>query len=368
MKINKKIIVSSLASAMAISMVAAISGTVAWYQYNTAVRASLIGTNVADTGILEISADGTNWKSTLTTSDYSFAGGRTNTKITPVTFYGSDSYDGDDALPATAYTKPNFKKNWTATNKGSYSEVFQAASAETDYIQYTIQLRAKTVDNTEGGLTQKAENVYLTAIHLADVGSGLITSGMRIHLAIDANGDDTPEKYVLLNKAGTSVATQLSGKLNLDDEIHEADWVYSDGWGISETKEVITYGAAGKTQTTAVSPLDASMTGDALFTVPASGAAKITVTLWLEGWDASVGAETIYQEKVPTAAVGSELESGLFTRSGATYTAATGNRVAGVTYYEVASSSAPMWSGLNTDGAQFNFGLEFSVKDDAFVD
>ena len=71
MKISKKIIISSLSTALGVSMVGAISGTVAWYQYNTAVRTSLIGMNVAETGVLEISATSatTGFRRDLVTSD-----------------------------------------------------------------------------------------------------------------------------------------------------------------------------------------------------------------------------------------------------------------------------------------------------------
>ncbi len=373
MKISKKIIISSLSTALGVSLVGAISGTVAWYQYNTAVRTSLIGTSVAGTGMLEISGNGTDWKSALTTSDYTFAGGRVGTQIRPVTFYTSASYDEDDALPANAWKNPNFKKNWSdIANAGKYATVYEAATAQYDYIQYTIYLRAMTVDNVSGGLAQKAEGVYLTNFILNDVSPWAISSGMRVHLAIDADGNDTPEANILINKTNANVTTKLFGALNLDDEIDEADWVYSDGWGWEgATKNTVRYGATeDHTQTSKKidSVKDSAMSGAALFNTPASGASKITVTIWLEGWDTSVGSKVIYKEKTPAAGVGEALEAGLFTRSGATYTAAEGNRVEGVVYYEKANEAAPMWSGLNTDGAQFQFGLEFSVKDNAFVD
>ena len=318
MKISKKIIVSSLSTALGVSLIGAISGTVAWYQYNTAVRTSLIGTNVADTGILEISATNAadSWKANLYTSDYTFVGGRTNTNITPVTFYdGTNNLASNVALPANAYKKPDAAKNANAANPGSFANVFEAATAQYDYIQYSFYVRARTVDDATGGLVQKAEEVLLKDFTLEDVPDGNIVSGMRVHLNIDPdNNVETANTYMLLSLAGGT--TNLYGKLDLDGDGAD-DKVGGYEWNANRNNDVI-YGANEKTQ----SAIKASTKVDTvLFSTPASGAAKVTVTIWIEGFDKTVG-----------------------------------------------GGSSAVWSGENTDGAQFHFGMTLGVAADAFED
>ena len=54
MKINKKVLVPVFATAMGLSVIGGITGAVAWYQYNSKVSTSFVGTSVADTGVLQL--------------------------------------------------------------------------------------------------------------------------------------------------------------------------------------------------------------------------------------------------------------------------------------------------------------------------
>ena len=51
---NKKIIIPLFSTIAGLSLIGGTSGAVAWYQYNTRVTTSFVGTSVADSGILQI--------------------------------------------------------------------------------------------------------------------------------------------------------------------------------------------------------------------------------------------------------------------------------------------------------------------------
>ena len=108
MKINKKLVVSSLSTVMAVSLVAGITGTIAWYQFNTRVSTTLIGTNVGRNGVLQIKnhSDGDDgWRKDLVTAD--LVGHEI--RLTPVTF---GALEESGALPGTAYKKPSADSVW----------------------------------------------------------------------------------------------------------------------------------------------------------------------------------------------------------------------------------------------------------------
>ena len=54
MKINKKVMVTTLALAMGAALAGSISGSVAWYQYSTRASAQLTGTSVGTSRNLQI--------------------------------------------------------------------------------------------------------------------------------------------------------------------------------------------------------------------------------------------------------------------------------------------------------------------------
>lgn len=403
-KVSKKLIVSSLASVMAVSLVGAVTGTVAWYQYNTRVTASLIGMNVAETGILEISKDGTNFTRDLTSADLVFAGSRTDTKLHPMTWATGANQTATSALSGTAYKNPDVVNKAVASNgsdyatRGSYATAWDVATAKNDYIQFDLYIRAREVDNVSGGFTQTAEDVYITDFVLADVGSGKIAEGLRIHMAVDPNGvasSGDEVNYLFSKTAKDGLA--LSGNLDQDND-GIADRVGGYEWAIHR-EDVITYGEGAYTQTTtalsaqkatrdsannyAITAADASKK---LFTTPTTGATKITFTIWMEGWDTAVGTKTVtkysYAATDPAPTVGTTVVTDLFEQYKLNGTPIEGNYIqskggaegkaeAGVTYYtRTADNTVKVadWSGENTDGASFQFGLTFDIGRGTFAD
>ena len=55
MKFNKKIIVASLSTVLGLGIVGSITGTVAWYSYNTRVSSSIVGVSQVKSGTLQFS-------------------------------------------------------------------------------------------------------------------------------------------------------------------------------------------------------------------------------------------------------------------------------------------------------------------------
>ena len=370
-KVSKKLIVSSLASVMAVSLVGAVTGTVAWYQYNTRVTTSLIGLNVAETGVLQIStAADSGFTSDLITSDLA-----SDVDVTPMTWDLDQPAAAVALTGAKGYKNPNYAKNREAADAdaghaaGSYADVYQLAGAG-DYIQFTVYLQAKTVDNVDGGFNLKAEDIYLEDFVLEDIGSDLIASGLRVHLAIDAANDGTDEVFWLLSKGEVS-ALPLSGYLDQDDD-GVCDRVGGYEWATGRDATV-TYGHAGYTQTTTQASAIVGET-TSLFTTVQEKVAKVTVTIWLEGWATSVGTKAAnliaYDEGVildAETSVTGKYELNDF----GNYVLTRDTKADGVKKYYTQSSTPQTvadWSGYHTDGAKFKFGMTFGVKENAFND
>ncbi|MCR4911900.1 MAG: hypothetical protein K5925_05185 [Bacilli bacterium] len=383
MKISKKIIISSLSTALGVSLVGAISGTVAWYQYNTAVRTSLIGMNVAETGVLDISATSatTGFKRDLTSSELGIA---TDLNITPITWETGANQTASSALSGTAYKNPNSALNRAAKDAGgghapgAYADVYQAAVA-TDYIQYTVYLRGRTVDNATGGFTLTAEKVYLTDFVLNNVDSGVIAEGLRVHIACyDDSTSVSPDRNYLISKTAKA-ALPLFGKLDCDDD-GIADRIGGYEWSANRD-DVVTYGTDTRTQTT-IAPSSLINTPDAngvitddagklIVTTPttADHASKLVVTVWLEGWENSTNLQKEIQHiTAEKPAAESDVEGKYADRYAATAALTAGSKADGKSYYYTknAAVTVPMWSGLNTDGAKFQLGMTFNVSSDAF--
>ncbi len=354
MKFNKKIIVPALSTVMGLSLVGGIAGTFAWYQYSTQATTSLLATNVAETGVLEISATSASagFKRDLITAD--LLGARENSNVTPVTF---GQIVNGDPLPADAYKNPNASLNGKAgVTPGSYEDVYEAADAAHDYIQYNIWVRAREVGNVADGLKQVAKDVFLTDIVLEDYNEGehYIDSALRVHLAVDEDNNGTAEKNFLFAKDAVD-GLQLYGVLDCDNDDHpdiKGGYEWKDG-----RNDLVYYGNAGEYQKAIAkdSLLATKVSGNIdphsndnidkkLFTTPTSGAAKVTVTIWLEGWDNSVAShkknvslqtvKNIYIQD-ETMKAESLTGKGLFTKAGNEYAVASGDAVTGTSYYAV---------------------------------
>ena len=351
MKLNKKLVVGALSTVMGLSVTGAISGTFAWYQYSTRATASLIGLNTADTGVLEVSADGTNFKRDLVAAD--LLDGRADSKITPVTF---GMVNNGEALPAQAYKRPDLSLNSEGAYPGSYAQVYEEADSDHDYIQYDVYVRARKVKNAAGGFENVEKDVYFTDIVLEDE-NHKIDSALRVHLAIDENNDGNADKNFLFARSAVN-GLQLYGVLDLDNDDHP-DIKGGYQW-VEHREDLVYYGNEGDFQNAiAMSDLKADKESDKsidpehnvgkkLFTTSASNAVKVTVTVWLEGWDNTVAehrksVSMVSPEKniyvLDESIKGEDLTGkGLFTRSADapyTYTVAAGLAEEGEAYYAV---------------------------------
>lgn len=297
MKINKKIVVPVLSTAAGLALLGGISGSVAWYQYNSRVTASIIGTSVANSGLLQISTDNTNWKRDVVSAE---TGSQNNNKLLPVTFGEMEKEidtDGqtvvkDTVLPANAYAFPE-------AGHGAYNEWF-GARKNYEYVQYDIYLKATQAAGTaDAQLVSKP--VYISDMVLEDATENkAVAEALRVHLAVE-NG-----KNFLISKTGIHYVDEndkglpLFGKMDLDGD-NQLDTKGGYEWSTDRNSE-ITYGAEGKYQVTKgmseiVAPRNADgdiVKGDTetdeefaakkICDTLTTGSQKITVTVWLEGW------------------------------------------------------------------------------------
>ena len=287
MKMNKKLVVPFLASVCGLSIAGGLGGAFAWYQFNSQVRTSFIGTSVAEAGILQIGYEDDNGD---------MVGGRDrllpNANLIPVTF-GQLASDG--SLGAHAYGRPEVGKQLG----NGYSTGWDEIENGKGFYQYDIYLRALKSDpaapgddsqDIKPGYKLAAQDVYMSKLTLEDANQGsdaLITNALRVHL--DVNGG---KKIILSKNKVTSLS--LYGQLDLDGD-GALDTYDVDPWE-SNFGTVCNYGINGQTQTTLgaseiVQERDSdgmmpSEANDKLICTTSTGQnmTKITVTVWLEGW------------------------------------------------------------------------------------
>ena len=321
MKMNKKVIIPLFATAIGLSLVGGTTGAVAWYQFNSRVTASFVGSSVADSGILQIAYEENS--SLVWGRDVYETGSDNDNKLIPVTF---GEMGANNALPATAYGYPE-------AGKGPYSE-WSTATAGHEYIQYDIYLRALQADSSqtssEGGevpgYRHVAKEVYLSDIVLEGVTDNKedIQDALRIHLAVDGGSN------FLISK-DTVTDLELYGNLDLDNDNEDdikGGYIWNDDYD-----DVVIYGdqnEEAKQSTLGIDDIvcprddnDVELTNTSadklICTTPASaGSQKITVTVWLEGWQ---------------------------------------------TFGNPASA---IWDAVDTDGADVHVGMTFDVGRDAF--
>ena len=336
MKMNKKLIVPFLSTVVGISMAAGIGGAVAWYQYNSQVTASFVGSSVADSTLLQIGhiettvEQGQSVDTMVWERDYNFFKNQTTPKLVPVTFGALDNSNAAKPnLLATGGTYAYGYPEAGIKNGTGYSQWAQVA-ANDGYVRKDIYLRALNVDNTHAAL-----DVYLSDITLEIVKNNnvvtddsVLADALRIHLDIEGNGNQPGDPTNKLISKKAIVATtdpaysglSLSGKLDLDGVAgNDTQGGYS--WSEGNTTE-ITYGVPGQYQTTLGAGArndgesdndyrsrvnsDAnivSVVREANGTIASSNSAKkicttkstsnvdeikncvkITITVWLEGW------------------------------------------------------------------------------------
>lgn len=297
MKFNKKLIVPFLSTVTGLSIAGGLGGAFAWYQYNTQVTASFVGTSVADSSVLQIGHYETEnnqqvmkWGKDF----YPYASGQKQ-KLVPVTFgqlvtVGTKA----DCLNSTyAYGYPEAGVSGAVVNSGydSWTKVQPNAG----FVRFDMYLRALNADGTQAAL-----KVYLSDVLIEcpaeDNGSKDITKAVRVHLDVKEGGSN---RLIAKNEVED---LDLYGPLDLDGiGGNDTTGGYVDSNGDWVTGELVTYGRDGETQdaigTTGEngeSTIVATRGADGKYgldqadkvicTTKASGFIQITVTAWIEGW------------------------------------------------------------------------------------
>lgn len=312
MKMNKKIIVSTLALAMGAALAGSVSGTVAWFQYSTRAQAAFIGASAHCSEALEIKANSvgaepseSGFTTELTAAQVAAATSITaGTAIEPITYGTTLAADG-------ALTASNFKKNPIYQHFG-YSEWIDATSA--NYYQFELNFRVKDIDGSSSSYLSK--KLYLTNLDIVSLTSADVKDddndlykAIRVHISCGSTN-------LLFCKDGTTNATSetvLGAKLDLNNDGY-LDKTPSYEWDPAGT--VTAYGDASLKQTAnniggytfANDSNPSAITGSELGTISATatGGLKVTVTMWIEGWSvlgtaqsgnaANPGEETSYEK------------------------------------------------------------------------
>ena len=347
MKINKKILIPVFATAMGLSVIGGITGAVAWYQYNSRVTASFVGTSVADTGVLEIGhevVDDNNTPDDTTDDTTSIVWGRdfsyndgSAVNLIPVTFGQLAAHNALPSEGAWAYPEAGagagYHDETRVNSRGVSLPGWKHAEEGKHYAQFDVYVRATTTDknaDNSGRSNPVDREVFISDYVLQTVTADkAVEEALRIH--ISAEGEE--DAILLSNTAKTNMA--LSGKMDLDNSGH-LDTYHStfanDNLDPSLFEENptagddIVYGVSTDKQTTqAVSALKASRDSDGFIasadrskTVFSTGTGengiKLTVTIWLEGWDLLSNSTAVWN---PFYTAGAEVQVGLQFDTGA---------------------------------------------------
>ena len=298
MKTNKKhIIIPALMMAVGVGLVGSISGTVAWYQYSTRVQVSYIGASAKCTENIQMSLDGSTWKSEFATADI-IAGAaekKNGTKFQPVT-----PGTKHDLAVSTEDSVPDNFKGHPIYQYFNYTDWQKAP--DNSYLQFDLWFRVIDVD--ENATSENARNFLAKNLYFADfvldftptkegvTDTASFKNAVRIHFEDKTEGVSNPKNILLSNTAGE---TRLGGKLDLNGD-NAFDKTQGYEWTTPAPEEA-EYGDATIKQTTAaiadytgiVANGDLTPATNALGkTVAGTGSAvkhlHYTVTIWLEGW------------------------------------------------------------------------------------
>ena len=289
MKINKKLFVPFLSSVIGLSIAGGLGGAFAWYQYSSQVTTSFIGSSVADTSILQIGHLEENQTTHLDEMkwgrDY-YPYSTQKQKLIPVTF-GSLKTVGEkaDSLRVEEGVNKAFGYPSAGREVDNDYDGWLHIDPNDGFVQYDMYLRALDADGTQKALDVYLSNILIEAAGEAE-GDKDITQAVRIHLNVQ---DD---KNRLISKNAVT-DLDLYGPLDLDGvDGPDTKGGYIDEEGHLPASDVIEYGVHGETQTTVAAGVIAQsdMTNPnsdykICKTKINSATVKVTVTVWLEGWD-----------------------------------------------------------------------------------
>lgn len=326
MRMTKKIIVTALSSGMFLGVVSSVAGTLAWYQYTTRVQTQMVGTSIGGNEYLQIAIGDTmpalesaDWKQNLYSEDVAKY------------LFGEDGTVDKLELEGMTYSSAITKDSATLLDKNE----FHYRPSDATFDNFAAETHAVTTDWKKPDFTVKkalliqiplwvrcleeradaawaARNVALSDITISNVsveGKKDITDAVRVHVTTGTKGG------LYANVA----STDLSGKLNLNpsydgvDQYAESLYEDLDAEGKFDPKgEDIVYGLADAVQTSydltdedvkAAQMANNVKSADELHYVldnaskalgrtTNSGALKLTVSIWLEGWQKlATGAE-----------------------------------------------------------------------------
>lgn len=355
MKINKKLIVSSLASAMGLSIVGAITGTVAWYQYSTRSTLAMIGVSAKTAANLKIKINDANYtmdyKSDLLVADINAyladSNVNKNNKLSPVTSGAQEKNAALNGLKAHPVYKVFDDANWGAAD-------------EEAYLVLPLKLKWEGVNEGEevAAGTGRNKKVWVNnALFQADASTvatkGDLSKAIRVHLA-------TSSAKMLLSKEGADTATTGLLDLNRDGVMDDENITWKD-FDTDPSYTGTPYGTADSKQT-AYKVADVKPTvdgsgnpsaGTVLGTCDNNGELEVTVTIWLEGWQKLDNIEAVVPEN------GDDV-SALYTDASCTE-AATGTADGTTTYYKKSAASAD-WNEDTYINSFFDLGLEFITE------
>ena len=374
MKMNKKIIVSTLALAMGAALAGSVSGTVAWFQYSTRAQAAYIGTSAHCSEALEIQAvksgeflDDAKWTTELSSSDIQDAvtGG---TDLEPITSMAMGSTDKLPVIGGSNSDKddPKFYKNpiYQFTDKEAWHKAVAA-----NYVQFDLYFHVKDI-NGASSATYLSKNLYLTDLTIksvndnADIG---LYKAIRVHFATN---ESTPSNNLFAyddgESAAATVSTDVYGNLDLNN-----DGTFDKSIGYEwDTRSTLVYGdanaqqvaknAAHKNSSNKVDvladdsdPYAIVANNGLLGVVPAtSGVFKVTVTIWIEGWQKlgedveAVEGVHYTQEEIAAAQEGD---------------AAYGKTVNDWKVEPVEGKNAADWDAATYIGKKFQVGMRFAI-------
>lgn len=291
---NKKIIVSTLALAMGAALAGSVSGTVAWFQYSTRAQASFIGSTVHCSEALEIAVSKTaataesTWKTELGYSEID--GGLLDTgkgtAIEPITAGG---FEKNAALPSKFYKNPIYQ--FTDMTKWGEADA-------TNLVKFDLYFHVKDIDEV-GTNYLDDHNLYLTNLSIVSLTEANAdnTEHNDIYKAIRVHLSATGYEATFAPGEGTSgvVTTATSGNLDLNND-GNADKPVGYEWE-SVDSEALTYGSGSQTaygtdhDANFADDTDPSAIGDTttapglIGAIPGNvGGLKVSVTIWLEGW------------------------------------------------------------------------------------
>ena len=289
MKMNKKIIVSTLALAMGAALAGSISGTVAWFQYSTRAQAAFIGASAHCSELLEIKSLGptaTDFKSELASSEVKNMEGY-GSDLQPIS---SGAYTIDSAItPANFYKNPIYQfadsSKWGAATNANFVQ-----------LQFQIHLKDVTASGTD---YLSGHNLYLTDLSIVGLNSAgnatdannELYKALRVHVAA---GDY--HKTFAADGVGSAatITTDTHGQLDLNgdgnvDTNERYEWDAAgtpiEYGGTTAQQEVHNVSKSGTLASDANPSSIVAGTAGLIGSIPANAAGiTVTVTMWIEGW------------------------------------------------------------------------------------